>query len=288
MSAISASLVKDLRDKTGAGMADCKKALEESQGDMEGAIEWLRKRGAASIAKRADREANEGIVVALTSADGKTAAIVELNCETDFVARNEEFVAFANTIAQSLLANDVADEDALWALPTEGGKTLGNYKDEILAKFSEKIGLRRFERIITNGHIVDYVHAGSRLGVLVEFEGAGVTETARPMARDIALQVAAMQPQFVDRSQVDQTTLAKELEIYRQAAIQEGKKEDIAERIAQGRLGKFYEETVLIEQTFVKDPSRKVSDVLSDIGKAAGGDVKVVSFRRFNIGEKAN
>lgn len=288
MSAISASLVKDLRDKTGAGMADCKKALEESQGDMEGAIEWLRKRGAASIAKRADREANEGIVVALTSADGKTAAIVELNCETDFVARNEEFVAFANTIAQSLLANDVADEDALWALPTEGGKTLGNYKDEILAKFSEKIGLRRFERIITNGHIVDYVHAGSRLGVLVEFEGAGVTETARPMARDIALQVAAMQPQFVDRSQVDQTTLAKELEIYRQAAIQEGKKEDIAERIAQGRLGKFYEETVLIEQTFVKDPSRKVSDVLSEIGKAAGGDVKVVSFRRFNIGEKAN
>lgn len=288
MSAISASLVKDLRDKTGAGMADCKKALEESQGDMEGAIEWLRKRGAASIAKRADREANEGIVVALTSVDGKTAAIVELNCETDFVARNEEFVAFANTIAQSLLANDVADEDALWALPTDGGKTLGNYKDEILAKFSEKIGLRRFERIVTNGHIVDYVHAGSRLGVLVEFEGAGVSETARPMARDIALQVAAMQPQFVDRTQVDQTTLAKELEIYRQAAIQEGKKEDIAERIAQGRLGKFYEETVLIEQTFVKDPSRKVSDVLSEIGKAAGGDVKVVSFRRFNIGEKAN
>lgn len=284
MSAISASLVKDLRDKTGAGMADCKRALEEANGDMQGAIEWLRKRGAASVAKRADREANEGIVVSRTSADGKTAALVEVNCETDFVARNEEFVHFANAIADAVLANPVSSEDELWATPV-GDKTLGNLKDEILAKFSEKIGLRRFERITTNGHITDYIHAGSRLGVLVEFDAAPAAD-AKPLTRDVAMQVAAMSPMFVNRSQVDQDTLNKELEIYKAAAIQEGKKEDIAERVAQGKLGKFYEEQVLIEQSFVKDPNRKVSDIVTEISKLSGGTINVVSFRRYNIGEK--
>jgi len=287
MSAISASLVKDLRDKTGAGMADCKKALEEANGDINGAIEWLRKRGAASIAKRADREANEGMVVVRTSADGKVAAIVEVNCETDFVARNDEFVAFANSIADVLLANDVASEDDLWAISI-GDKTLGNLKDEILAKFSEKIGLRRFRRIVTNGHVIDYIHAGSRLGVLVEFDGPTIPEEARAIARDVAMQVAAMQPHYVHRDQVDTATLEKEAEIYRTQAIQEGKNPDIADRIAQGRMGKFYEETVLIEQTFVKDPSRKVNDIVADIAKAAGGTITVQSFLRYNIGEKAN
>lgn len=287
MSAISASLVKELRDKSGAGMADCKRALEESNGDLDGAIEWLRKRGAASIAKRADREANEGIVVVRTTPEGKTAAIVEVNCETDFVARNEEFVNFANAIADVLLANDVATEDDLWTISI-GDKTLGNLKDEILAKFSEKIGLRRFSRVQTNGHIVDYTHAGSRLGVLVEFDGPAIPEEARPIARDVAMQIAAMQPQYVRRDQVDASTLEKEAEIYRTQAIQEGKNPEIAERIAQGRMGKFYEETVLIEQTFVKDPSRKVSDIVNDIAKVAGGTVVVQSFLRYNIGEKAN
>ncbi|RPI68429.1 MAG: elongation factor Ts [Ignavibacteriae bacterium] len=282
---ISAADVKSLRDKTGAGMADCKKALEEAAGDMQGAIEWLRKRGAASVAKRADREANEGIVVAKTSADGHIAAMVEVNCETDFVARNEEFVAFANAICDAILAKDYTNEEELWEAPAADGKTLGNVRDEILAKFSERIGLRRYERIATNGSITDYNHAGSRLGVLVEFDGPSLTDAVKPLTRDIAMQIAAMQPMFVDRSAVDQTTLAKELEIYKQAAIEEGKKEDIAERIAQGKLGKFYEEQVLIEQTFVKDPSRKVSDVVTEIGKISGGDVKVVRFHRYNLGE---
>ncbi|MBI2794789.1 MAG: elongation factor Ts [Ignavibacteria bacterium] len=281
---ISAADVKALRNKTGAGMADCKRALEESDGDMQGAIEWLRKRGASSVAKRADREANEGIVVARTTADGSSAAIVEVNCETDFVARNDEFVAFANAICDVVLHNNVSDDDDLWA-SQYGDKTLGNLRDEILAKFSEKIELRRFERISTSGHITDYVHAGSRLAVLVEFDGTKPSTEAKPLTRDVAMQVAAMQPLFVDKSQVDEATLQKELEIYKQQAIQEGKKEDIAERIAQGRLGKFYEDQVLIEQTFVKDPSRKVSDVIGEIAKMSGGDVKVVSFRRYNLGE---
>lgn len=283
---ISAQDVKELREKTGAGMADCKKALEEAGGNMQEAIEWLRKRGAASVAKRADRDANEGIVLAKTSADGMTAAMVEVNCETDFVARNDEFVSFANAICDAILAAPIASEDELWTKEV-GGKSLGNLRDEILAKFSEKIGLRRWERITTNGHITEYNHAGSRLGVLVVFDGAQGSEAVKPLTRDVAMQVAAMQPMFVDRSQVDQGVLAKELEIYKQQAIEEGKKEDIAERIAQGRLGKFYEEQVLIEQTFVKDPSKKVGDIVAEIAKLSGGDVKVTSFVRFNLGDKA-
>ena len=282
---ISAQTVKELREKTGAGMADCKKALEEAGGEMEAAIEWLRKRGAASVAKRADRDANEGTVIVKTSADGKTAAIVEVNCETDFVARNEEFVAFANAICDAVVAKPVSPEEEIWATEV-GGKSLANLRDEILAKFSEKIGLRRWERITTNGHITEYTHAGNRLGVLVEFDAPVTADAAKPMTRDVAMQVAAMQPMFVDRSKVDQATLAKELEIYKQAAIEEGKKEDIAERIAQGKLGKFYEEQVLIEQTFVKDPSKKISDVVAEIGKINGADVKVVNFVRFNLGDK--
>lgn len=282
---ITPQAVKELREKTGAGMADCKKALEEAAGDMQGAIEWLRKRGAASVAKRADREANEGIVVAKTSADGKTAVIIEVNCETDFVARNEEFVAFANVITDAILAQPIATEEELWAIESNG-KSLGNLKNEILAKFSEKIGLRRYQRMSTNGHITEYIHAGSRLGVLVEFDGASSDDAVKPLARDVAMQVAAMQPMFVDRSQVNESVLLAEREIYRQQALQEGKKEDIAERIAQGKLGKFYEEQVLIEQIFVKDPSKKVSDIVSEIGKISGGDVKVVSFVRYNLGDK--
>ncbi|HCN04784.1 MAG TPA: elongation factor Ts [Bacteroidetes bacterium] len=283
---ISAQTVKELRDQTGAGMADCKKALEESQGDMQEAIEWLRKRGAASAAKRSDREANEGIVVAKTSADGKIAAIVEVNCETDFVARNDEFVNYANAICDAVLANDVKSEDELWTINV-GGKTLGNLRDEILAKFSERIGLRRFERIETNGHITDYIHAGNRLAVLVEFDAPSLAADAvKGMARDVAMQVAAMQPQYVNRESVDTAAIAKEIEIYKQQAIQEGKKEDIAERIANGRLEKFYQEVVLIEQTFVKDPSRTVKDILADLAKSIGSDVKVRSFRRYYLGEQ--
>ncbi len=281
---VSAADVKALRDKTGAGMSDCKKALEEADGNMEAAIEFLRKRGAATAAKRADRSANEGNVVALTSEDGRTAVLVEVNCETDFVARNEEFINFCNTIAETLLANDVANEDALWALSYED-RTLGDLRNEMLSKFSEKIGLSRFERVTTNGHITDYTHAGSRLGVLVEFAGGTPSDETKPLARDIAMQVAAMQPMFVTRDEVDQDTLTKEREIYRQQALEEGKKEDIAERIADGRLGKFYEEQVLIEQTFVKDPKRKVSDIVAEISKISGGEVQVVKFHRFNIGE---
>jgi elongation factor Ts len=281
MAEVTASLVKELRDKTGAGMADCKRALDESNGDMTTAIEWLRKRGAASAAKRADRESNEGVVVTRTSADGKTAAIVEVNCETDFVARNEEFVNFANIIADTVLANDVKTDEDIWNVSI-GEKTIGNLRDEILAKFSERIELRRFERISTNGTIAEYIHAGNRLAVLVEFNADVTADTSKPLVRDVAMQVAAMQPAYVNRDQVDDAAIKKEIEIYKQQAIAEGKKEEIAERVATGRLEKFYGEMCLIEQAFVKDPKKTVSDVLKELGS----NVTVVSFRRYALGEK--
>jgi elongation factor Ts len=281
---ITPQMVKDLRDKTGAGMADCKKALDESQGNMEEAIEILRKRGAASAAKRADRSANEGIIIAKTSADGSKSVIVEVNCETDFVARNEEFVKYAEEIANALLNNDVKDEESLMAVNI-GGKTLLDLHNEILAKFSEKIGLKRFEVIKAEGFVADYIHAGSRLGVLVETNIKNAVEEAKALLRDIAMQIAAMNPGYVKREDVQTGALEKEIEIYRDKAIQEGKNPEIADRIAKGQIEKFYQEQCLLEQSFVKDSKKTVNDILNEIAKLTGEQASVLSFRRYFLGE---
>ncbi|MGA1249127.1 MAG: translation elongation factor Ts [Candidatus Kapaibacteriota bacterium] len=281
---ITPQMVKDLRDKTGAGMADCKKALDESQGNMEEAIEILRKRGAASAAKRADRSANEGIIIAKTSADGSKSVIVEVNCETDFVARNEEFVKYAEEIANALLNNDVKDEESLMAVNI-GGKTLLDLHNEILAKFSEKIGVKRFEVIKAEGFVADYIHAGSRLGVLVETNIKNAVEEAKALLRDIAMQIAAMNPGYIKREDVQTGALEKEIEIYRDKAIQEGKNPEIADRIAKGQIEKFYQEQCLLEQSFVKDSKKTVNDILNEIAKLTGEQASVLSFRRYFLGE---
>lgn len=277
---ITLDLVKQLREKTGAGMGDCKKALEESGGDMQAAIEYLRKKGAASAAKRADRVAKEGIVYATVTPDGKRAAIVEVNCETDFVARNEEFGAFARAVADAIIATGATEGDVLWNYSL-GDKTLGNMRDEVLAKFNERIELRRAEYLETSGTLAAYNHAGNRLAVVLD-----VNATLSPdnqTLRDIAMQVAAMNPLYVRREDVPQETIAKELEISREQALREGKKPEIAERIATNRLEKFFQEQCLLEQTFVKDAGKTVADVLT----ALGGDVTVVRFRRYALGESA-
>lgn len=284
MADISASMVKDLRDKTGAGMADCKKALVDADGDMNLAIEILRKKGAASAAKRADKSANEGMIVANTSTDHKTAAILEINCETDFVARNAEFVEYVNTVAATLLENEVANAEALYQLSHNGVK-IENLHNDILAKFSEKIEARRLQRWTSEGFISAYIHAGNKLAVMIDMSYNGLNEEAQGLVRDIAMQIAAMNPQYVDRSQVDNTTLEKEVEIYKQQAIEQGKKEEIAEKIAQGRLEKFYSESCLIEQAFVKDGSMTITDVLKKISELSGTEVKVQRFVRFSLGE---
>ena len=280
--AVTLDMVKNLREMTGAGMADCKKALDESNGDMDGAVEYLRKRGAASAAKRADRSTNEGLIVTKTSADGKTAAIVEINCETDFVARNDEFVHFVNTVVNTVLTVNPPSEEALLSTDV-GGKKLGDLMNEMLAKFSERIIIKRYERLeaASAGFIVDYIHTGNKLGVLLEFTSAPSGEATRAQMRDIAMQVAAMSPRFVRREEVDTKTLDKEKEIYMEQAIQQGKKPEIAQKIAEGRVEKFYQEFCLVEQTFVKDSGKSVAEVLKEIGSG----VDVTRFRRFFLGE---
>ncbi len=277
-------MVKHLRDKTGAGMADCKKALDEAAGDMDIAIDVLRKRGAASAAKRADRSANEGLIIAKVSNDGKNAAIVEINCETDFVARNEEFGDFATQVGNAVLNNNPQSADDIMTINI-GDKTLGDLHNEMLSKFSEKIGVKRFKHISTNGSVVEYIHAGNKLAVLIEVN-VTATDKAKAMIRDIAMQIAAMNPMFIDRDSVNTEAIEKEIEIYREQAIQEGKKIEIAERVATGRLEKFYQEQCLVEQSFVKDSTKTVKDVLKDVAAEVGSDVKILSFYRYFLGEE--
>ncbi|PKL86570.1 MAG: elongation factor Ts [Ignavibacteriae bacterium HGW-Ignavibacteriae-1] len=284
MAEISALMVKDLRDKTGAGMADCKKALVEADGDITIAIEVLRKRGAASAAKRADKIANEGMIVAVSKNDNKNAVMVEVNCETDFVARNQEFDDFVSIVANALLNNNITNVDELMKVSVDGDSVEGLY-NSILSKFSEKIEIRKFEHWTSEGFISTYIHAGNKLAVLLDVAITNVNDKAVASIRDIAMQIAAMNPQFIDRSQVDQTTLDKEVEIYKQQAIDSGKKPDIAEKIAQGKLDKFFTENCLIEQAFVKDGSISVNDVIKQISELTGSEVKINRFARYALGE---
>ena len=280
--AISLEYIKNLRERTGAGMADCKKALEEAGGDMDGAIEILRKKGAATAAKRADKAADEGMIATAVSADHTAGVVVEINCETDFVARNEEFGTFAEKIANVVLEKNPASEAEL--LGTDmGGMTVEAGLNELLAKFSERIGIRRFERIRTDdGFISAYVHGGARLAVLVELAGIGEdTEKADRIARDIAMQVAAMNPAHVSRDEFTAETIEKEKEIYREQLAAENKPAEIVEKIVNGRLEKFFEESTLLEQSFVKDSSKSVADVLKECNEGA----TVRRFLRFNLGE---
>ncbi len=284
MPEITPQMVKTLREKTGAGMADCKKALVDANGDMNEAIEILRKKGAASAAKRADRVASEGIIATRLSEDRKLAAIVEVNCETDFVARNAEFESYVNKVADALLGNEINNVDELMKIQVNGD-TIEGIHNEILAKFGEKIDIRRFERIKTEGSIATYNHAGNKLAVIIEVSAPNLNDTAFALLRDIAMQIAAMNPQFIDRNDVDQATLAKEKEIYVQQAIDSGKPADIADRIATGKLEKFYQEQCLVEQAFVKDANITVGDVVKEISNIVGSEVKILSFRRYLLGE---
>ncbi len=274
---VSAKDVKRLRDITGVGMMDCKRALTESNGDFDTAIELLRKKGQKVAAKRADRDAKEGLVVARTSADGHTSVLVEVNCETDFVARNEDFQSFAGDVADLVLAKLPADRDALLALNMENGQTLEQMITELTGKIGEKIDVRRLA-LLTNdsGQSVPYIHPGSRLGVLVSISGKG---EATVVGRDVAMQVAALNPVATTRDEVPVEVQEKEVEIARDAARNEGKPEKILDRIATGKLERYFKDTVLVEQPFVKDASISVGDLLKK------SDLTVHSFVRFALGD---
>ncbi len=280
--AISAELVKKLRDRTGAGMADCKKALEEADGNEEKALEILRKRGAASAAKRSDRVAKEGVIVAAVSEDKSKALIAEVNSETDFVARNESFVEFAQDVAHSALKTSPNSQEEFLMAKLSNGITIQEAVGEQTGRIGEKIEARRFELVDTgDGVVASYIHPGAKLGVLVALKGVNA-EKGIPVGRDIAMQIAAMNPLALSRNDVNSDTITKEIDIYRVQLKNEGKKDEIIDRILGGKMEKFYQDNVLLEQSFIKDASKTVTDLLKEVGEG----VTVTGFVRMQLGEE--
>ncbi len=270
MAQITAALVKELREITGAGMMDCKKALVECEGDKDKAIDYLREKGIAKAAKKAGRIASEGVVAA--ASDGKTACIVEINSETDFVAKNENFLALVKKIAEHIVACKPADMDALNASQMDG-KTVAEVMTEAVASIGEKLSLRRFEVYTSeDGKLATYIHMGGKIGVIVELSG-GEDE----LGKDVAMQIAAAKPQCISRADVDADALAHEREVLRKQALEEGKPEKIVEKMVDGRINKYYKEVCLVEQEFVKDSDKTIKDIL--------GGVEVRRFARFEMGE---
>ena len=278
---ISASDVNKLRHHTGAGMMDCKKALTETNGDFEAAIDFLRKKGAKVAASRQDRESNEGVVIARTSDDGKRGVIIELNCETDFVAKNAEFVAFANSIANEAVENTPATLQELYDLTlkvseVESGK-IGDLIIDKTGKIGEKIGISKYE-IVEGEKVIAYIHGNFRLAVLVALSAN--VPGADEAGKDVAMQIAAMNPVAVDKDGVDATTIERELEIAKEQIRAEGKPEEMVEKISLGKLNKFYKDSTLLNQEFVKDPSKNVAQFLGTIDKG----LTVTAFKRVALG----
>ena len=269
--AVTAAMVKDLREKTGAGMMDCKKALAETDGDMQKAIDYLREKGIAKAAKKSGRIAAEGAVAAYVSKDEKIGVVVEVNCETDFAAKNEQFRALEKQIAETIAEKNPKDLDALNEIKI-GGKKISDLVTEATATIGEKISIRRFTRYTTEGRIASYIHLGGKIGVLVDLTGGTVD-----LGKDVAMQIAASNPLAVDRDGVPTEELEHEKEVLRKQALEEGKPEKIIERMVEGRIKKFYQEVCLVEQVFVKDPDKTVKDIL--------GKTKVNRFVRYQLGE---
>lgn len=272
---VTAALVKELREKTGAGMMDCKKVLTETDGDLEKAAELLREKGITKAAKKSGRVAAEGMVEAYISEDEKVGAIVEVNSETDFVAKNEEFRTFVMDVAKQIVKNNPESVEALLAEPAmfEEGKTVNEALIGKIATIGENISIRRFARFeTTDGLIEKYIHGDGKIAVLVN-----MTSGTKELAKDVCMQIAAARPEFIDRNQVPAERVEKEKEILKIQTMNEGKPEAIAEKIVLGRINKFYQEICLVDQEFVKDPSKKVSEILKDS--------KVLEFARFETGE---
>ncbi len=267
---ISTSDIQKLREMTGAGMMDCKKALEEATGDFEGAVDVLRKKGIAKAAKREDREASEGVVIAQASADGTRGIIVALNCETDFVARNENFIAMTQKMADIALANFPATREDLLALPYETGVTIGEKVGEQNGIIGEKIELGRYEHI-QGALVLTYNHSNNKRSVLVALNQAGQDEAGR----NVAMQIAAMNPVSVSKDDVDPKIIEKEIEIGKELARNEGKAEDMLEKIAMGRLNKFFQESTLLSQKYVKNNDQTVQQYLQSLNK----DLTVTGFK---------
>ena len=274
MAQITAALVKELRERTGAGMMDCKKALTATEGDMDKAIDFLREKGLAAAAKKAGRIAAEGVVGSFVSADGKIGAIVEVNCETDFVAKTDGFKALVEKIAAHIVATKPADVEALLASELDG-QTVEALVTASVAKIGEKISVRRFALYeAPEGVVAAYIHGGGKIGVIVELKGGNAE-----LGKDVAMHVAAANPSYLERSQVPAAELEHEKEVLSEQAKNEGKPEKIIEKMVMGRINKYYKEVCLVDQEFVKDPDQTVGKLV----KAAGAEV--LAFSRFQLGE---
>ena len=284
--AITASMVKELREMTGAGMMECKKALTEADGDMDKAVDVLRTRGLAAVAKKAGRATNEGTVMALVSDDAKVGALVELNCETDFVGMNEKFKAYAEKVARAALAAKPADLDGLKAAEFEG-ETVEAIVTDCIHVMGENTQLARFA-VVEAGAVASYIHGGGKIGVLVTFDVDGIDATSEDFVhygRDVAMQVAAVNPIAATREDVPADVVEHEMGIYKAQAAESGKPENIQEKIATGRLEKFFKEQCLAEQEFVKNPDQTVNEYTAEVAKKLGGSIKITGFKRFQLGE---
>ena len=272
---ITANMVKELREKTGAGMMDCKKVLTETDGDMEKAAELLRERGIAKAAKKSGRIAAEGLVASYVAADKKVGAIVEVNAETDFVAKNDEFKTFVNDIAKIVAEENPADVEALLEVKYLGTeKTVKETLTEKIATIGENMSIRRFSRFESTGLVESYIHGEGKIAVLVDF-----SKGDEEVAKDVCMQVAAARPEYLCESEVPAEAVEKEMEILKAQAMNEGKPAEIAEKMVKGRIGKFYAEICLVNQEFVKNPDMKVSELLKSKG------AEIVRFARFEKGE---
>ncbi|MDD6051975.1 MAG: translation elongation factor Ts [Clostridiales bacterium] len=288
MANITAALVKELRERTSAGMMDCKKALMENDGDMDKAIDWLREKGLAQAAKKAGRIAAEGAVVQYITECGKVGAVVEVNCETDFVAKTDNFMNFANGVAKHVALANPADLEALNAqkFVDDQSKTIEDMISDATVAIGEKISIRRFARYETTGLVSSYIHMGGKVGVLVEVATeAADNDAVKELAHDICLQIAAAKPEAVRREEVNAENLEKEKEIYRVKALESGKPEKIVDKIVEGQIEKYYKEVCLLEQLFVKDGDKTIKGLVAEVAKAVGSPIDVVRYARFERGE---
>jgi len=289
MAEITAALVKELREKTGAGMMDCKRALAEVAGDLEQAVDWLRKKGLSAAAKKAGRVAAEGLVSAV--ADGRAGAIVEVNSETDFVARNEVFQGFVKAVTALVLAQGDDIEKLKAARYPGTGRTVGDELTHLIATIGENMALRRAKRItVGTGVVVPYVHSSlapgiGKIGALVALESGADTGALQSLGRELAMHVAAANPSYLDTASVDPATLEREREILRDRAREAGKPDVIVDKIVEGQLRKFYEESVLLEQVHVRDGESRVGKVVEAASKAAGAPIRLAGYARFKVGE---
>lgn len=289
MADVTAAMVKELRDSTGAGMMDAKNALVETKGNMEEAVDWLRKKGLSKAAKKSGRTAAEGLVSVTSSADGKTAAIIEVNAETDFVGRNEQFQGFVTKAAQIALSNDniegVAKSDFA------DGKNTQDTLTSLIATIGENMSLRRSQKLtVSNGIVATYIHGAiapnlGKIGVLVALESTAAADKLQQLGKQLAMHVAASNPESLDVASLDPAAVEREKNVQRETARASGKPDDIIEKMLEGRMRKFYEEVCLTEQAFIMDPDTKISALLEKTAKEAGAPIKLVSYVRYALGE---